>query len=61
MTSRNGASRMSATMLMPISISRLITPREPWNGVSHIATTGTPETSAVRDWIRSITKISGTK
>ena len=26
-----------------------------------VATTGTPEMSAVRDWMRSITKISGTK
>ena len=44
-----------------MSIRRLIRPRVPWNGVSHMATTGTPAISAVRDWIRSMTKISGTK
>ena len=32
---------------------RLISPRYPWNGVSHIATTGKPRISLARCWIMS--------
>ena len=53
---RNGERRTNAVALITISITRLMSPRGPWNGVSHMATTGTPSISAVRDWIRSITK-----
>ena len=43
------------------SLARLMKPFRPWNGVSHTATTGRPPIESTRAWIRSETKMSGTK
>jgi len=61
MAASKGAIRMRMSSDRTMSLPRLISPFTPMKGDSQTATTGMPPTWSMRPWIRSVTKMSGTK